>query len=111
MTALRWFLGITAIVAAAGWVALAVWADGFRRSFGASEVGALRTAAPPLALLLALLTVLMPAKRLLLHAAALVFTLVAVRLVFVLRESILTGLAGFFLVCAWFVFYWLALRS
>ena len=109
MMALRWSLGTIAAVCGAGWVLLALWAEGFRRSFGASGVGTLKLVVPPAVLALVLATVLMPSNRWLLHACAVVFALVAAGLVFVLRESLFVGIVGLAFFAAWFVFWWRAL--
>lgn len=106
MIVLRWLLGVTATIAAAGWLLIAFAGNDFRRSFGASGVDALTFVAPPAVLLLALLTVLLPANRGLMHASALVFALAAVGLAFVLRESLFVGIVGLLFVAAWFLFYW-----
>jgi hypothetical protein len=94
MIVLRWLLGISASMAAAGWLLIAFIGNDVRRSFGASGVDSLTFFAPPVVLLLALLTVLQPAHRGMMHGAALVFALAAVGLVLVLRESLFIGVVG-----------------
>ncbi len=74
---MRWLLGGIAAVVGLGWVALAVLGDGFRRSFGASGVGAVVAVLPPVAALLLLLPLLLPGPRGLLHLGAVTAALVA----------------------------------
>ncbi|MBI4911479.1 MAG: hypothetical protein HY823_01975 [Acidobacteria bacterium] len=111
MTGLRWFLGITAAAGAAGWLAIALLGNEFRRSFGASGTDALTALAPPAAMLLALATVLLPAYRGLLHASAVLFALASVGLVWVLRESLFVGICGLSFLALWFIYYWRAAWS
>jgi len=106
MIVLRWLLGITATLAVAGWLAIAVIGSDFRRSFGASPVGALTAIAPPAVMLLAVVTVLLPAYRGLLHVSAVVFILAAVGLAFVLKESLFVGITGLLFIAGWFLYYW-----
>ncbi len=112
MTFLRGSLGILLGLALAGWMALAVLGDGFRRSFGASPASLLLALGPPAGLALMLAALAAPQVRPLLHAGAAAAGLLAV---FTLREMVQEGapsLALALLVLAlWFVFYALALRA
>lgn len=108
---MRWVLGGIAAVVGAGWVVLALLGDSFRRSFGASGVGALVAVLPPGAALLLLLPLLLPGQRGLLHLGAVTAALVAAWGVWTLRESVIVGLAALGYAAAWLLHYRLALRG
>ncbi len=112
MTFLRWTLGLLLGLALSGWVALAVFGDSFRRSFGASGVGLLLAAGPPLAMAVLLAALVAPQVRPLLHAGAVAAGLLAALAVReILQEaapSLVFALGGLLL---WFLFYALALRG
>jgi hypothetical protein len=105
MNLVRWLLGLSSALALAGWILLVMAADDFRRSFGASSVGALRLAALPLVLLLVTVTVVYPTNRALLHFAAILLGLAMIGAVFILRESLFVGITGIVYICAWLLFY------
>ena len=99
-------MGITAALGGLGWILLAIAASDFRRSFGASEVGAIRLAALPIALAFVLVTVVLPGNRTLLHVAAAVLLVALVGSALILRESVFVGSVGLLFFGAWFFFYW-----
>ena len=111
LTLVRWFLGLSSALALAGWILLLIVAHDFRRSFGASSVGALRLAALPVVLLLVAVTVAYPTNRALLHVAAIILGLALIGVVFILRESQFVGVTGIIYIAAWLLFYWLAAWS
>lgn len=110
MTSLRWILGVITVLLAAGWLLLVVVSDGFRRSFGASPVDAVKSGAPLLVMLLVLGTVFRPSERWLLHATAAALAAVVVGSLVVLRESVPTAVMGLLYCALWFSYYWRALR-
>lgn len=63
MTPLRWVMAGLAALAGAGWLFLILLANGFRRSFGASENGLLVVVGPLLVALAVLLAALAPLWR------------------------------------------------
>ena len=67
MNALRWTLGLTTAFLGSGYLFLFLVANGFRRSFGASENNPLRVIVPLMALALLFASVLFPAQKTLLH--------------------------------------------
>lgn len=63
MTPVRWIVAAVALLAGAGWLLLLTLANGFRRSFGASENGPFVTLLPLLAALAVLLAATAPLWR------------------------------------------------
>ncbi len=106
MNALRWFLVIATALAAIGFVALLTLADGFRRSFGASENGPWVAVLPILAAGLLLAALLWPEPRALRHAAAVAVLILAACSVWVLRESAFVGSLGLVYSGLWGLWYW-----
>jgi hypothetical protein len=105
VTALRWMLGAVSVVVGAGWLALALFGNTFRSSFGASPVALLTRAGPVIVVGLVLASVALPSNRALLHATAIVVALACAGLVFLLRESVFVGTLGLAYGAAWFAFY------
>lgn len=103
--ALRWTLGLFALLAGGGWVLVAVLGHGFRESFGASPIGLAQVALPPLAMLLVLVSVFAPSSRPLLHVASAAVALLAIACLFVLRESLFVGGLGLGFCALWGLFY------
>lgn len=109
MTALRWILGVFAAVFAGGFVFLVFIANGFRRSFGASENGPLFIALPVLGLALLLAAILFPSSKPLLHCAAVAaLGLVGFCLWQIFKEGEAPLWFAVVYLAAWFVYYWLA---
>lgn len=105
MQALRWMLGVVAVVVGGGWLAMAALGSGFRSSFGASAVGLLTQLGPVVVMGLALASVVAPQNRVLLHATAVVLGAACVGLLLVFRESAFVAVAGLLYCAAWFLFY------
>lgn len=106
MSTLRWALAAVTAVVAVGFLALLTWADGFRRSFGASANGPLIAGAPLGVMLLVLASLLWPGSRALLHVAAAAVLALAVSSVWLLRESPSLGCAGLVFSGLWSLWYW-----
>lgn len=98
-------MGVSAALGGLGWILLAIAASDFRRSFGASEVGAIRLVALPIALVFVIVTVVLPGNRTLLHVAAAVLLVALVGSALILRESVFVGSVGVLFFGAWFFFY------
>jgi hypothetical protein len=108
MNALRWLLVASTAIVTIGFVVLLVAADGFRRSFGASENGPLIAGVPLAVMLLFLASLLLPGQRILLHVAAAVALALAGCSVWVLRESVFVGTMGLLYSGLWWTWYWSA---
>ncbi len=106
--ALRWILGIVTALVGGGWLALVVLADGFRRSFGASENGPLIAIGPMLVAALLLASLVAPGQRFLLHSTAVVVVAMALGSLWLLTESTGLGVSGLLYCGLWFLFYWRA---
>ena len=106
MQILRWILVSSTALVAAGFLGLLAVADGFRRSFGASENGPWTVVVPLTVMLLFLAALLVPGQRMLLHVAAVVAVVLAAASVWTLRESVFIGLMGLLYSAAWWVWYW-----
>lgn len=105
MNALRWILAAVTALVALGFVALLVWAEGFRRSFGASAHGPVVAGAPLAVMAVVLASLLWPEQRALLHVAALVVLAVAALCVWLLRESVFLGTTGLLFGILWAAWY------
>ncbi len=108
MNALRWLLVASTALVTIGFVVLLVVADGFRRSFGASENGPLVVGLPLAMMLLFLASLLLPGQRMLLHVAAAGALVLAGCSVWVLRESAFMGVMGLLYSGLWWTWYWQA---
>lgn len=106
MAALRWALIVVTALAGAGWILLAVWADSFRRSFGASPAAAATVVLPAAFLALILAALLLPEVRWLQHLAAVSAASAAVACVIVMGETVFVGSVGLLYIGLWFVCYW-----
>ncbi|TAK50862.1 MAG: hypothetical protein EPO25_18140 [Gammaproteobacteria bacterium] len=112
MLTLRWILGSIIVLVGGGFVALSIVAGGFRRSFGASSIHPLLTLLPLVAMVLLLAALMFPAKKLLLHAAALAAVALVVFCIWQLVSESATVLWWALLYLGgWLVFYWLATAS
>lgn len=106
MNTLRWVLASATALATIGFVALLVVAEGFRRSFGATENGPWTIGLPLAVMLLFLAALLLPGQRVLLHiAAALALALIGCS-IWVLRESAFIGTMGLLYAGLWCAWYW-----
>ena len=103
---LRWALATVTALVAVSFVALLVFADGFRRSFGASANGPLTIGVPLAVMLVVLASLLWPGQRMLLHVTAAVVLGLAACSVWVLGESAFLGTAGLLFSGLWSLWYW-----
>lgn len=107
MNALRWSLGIIAVLFGGGFVLLAVAGNAFRKSFGASEHGPLFIGLPVFGLALLLAAILFPSSKPLLHiAAGAAVGLVGFCLWQIFSESAVPLWFAIAYLAAWFVYYW-----
>lgn len=106
MNALRWLMMIGTAAAMIGFVALLALADGFRRSFGASENGPLVAILPLMTGLLFLGALLWPEQRALQHVAAITALILAGLSIWVLQESGFVGSVGLIYSGLWGLWYW-----
>ena len=109
MYGLRWTLLIVTALVAVGWIALLAFADGFRRSFGASD-NALWKLIGPLFVMAALLASLtLPGQRVVQHSVAGLAVALAVGCGWLFRQSPGLSITGLIYLGLWFVYYWHAL--
>jgi hypothetical protein len=106
MNAVRWILATVTAIVATAFVAFVLHANGFRRSFGASDNGPLVMGVPLAVMLVLLTSLLLPGQRILLHAAAVVAVGLAVCSVWMLRESVFLGVMGLAYCGLWSAWYW-----
>jgi len=106
MTGLRWSLIVVTALLGAGWILLVVWADSFRRSFGASPNAAVTVMLPVVVLGLILASLLLPEVRWLQHLVAAVAAAVAVGCVVLMVETVFMGTLGLAYVGLWLLHYW-----
>ena len=106
MAALRWTLIVVTALAGAGWILLALWADSFRRSFGASSVDAVTAVLPLVFLALILAALLLPEMKWLQHLAAVSVATVAVACVVLMAETVFVGTVGLLYTGLWLLYYW-----
>ena len=105
MNALRWILGSITLLLTAGFWALMLIGDGFRRSFGASENSSWKAAVAVVVQLALIASIAFPGQRVLMHAAAAVLLVLALGCVWVLRESIFMGTSGLAFCALWTAYY------
>ena len=103
---LRWTLLVLTVLVAVGWVALLIFADGFRRSFGASENAGWKWVIPLIALAALIFSLALPEQRTLLHNVAVLAVLLAAGCGWLARQSVALSLAGFVYLGLWFAYYW-----
>jgi multisubunit Na+/H+ antiporter MnhG subunit len=108
MQTLRWILGLTTGVTTAGFFALVIFGDGFRRSFGASENGSLKVGVIILVLAALIASLVAPNQRLLMHGVAILVILLLTGSAWVCRESAFVGTTGLAYCALWFGYYWQA---
>ena len=106
MSGLRWTLFAVTAMLAAGFLALLVLADNFRRSFGASRNGPLVAVLPLVVMGIFLASLLFPGQRVLLHAAAVVAVALVAACLWVMRESVFVGFMGLIYAGLWALWYW-----
>lgn len=106
MNTLRWFLAASTTLAMIGFVVLLIIADGFRRSFGASENGPLVAILPLTVMMLFLGALLWPEQRALRHVAAIMSLILVGLSIWVLQESFFIGFLGLIYSVLWGLWYW-----
>lgn len=94
MNTLRWFLLVCTALALVGFIALLTIADGFRRSFGASEHGPLLVILPLAVALVFLGALVWPEPKALRHIAAVMALILAGLSLRVFQESAFIGSLG-----------------
>lgn len=70
MVALRWVMGLILVGMGTGFFILTMVSNGFRKSFGASEINPLLLILPIAAMLILLAGLIAPSNRVLLHVGA-----------------------------------------
>src|SRR3954463_14636966 len=108
MQSLRWTLGIITALATAGFLALVVFGDGFRRSYGASENGTLKVGISLVVQAALLASIVAPAQRVLLHTVAIIVALLIAGCLWIYRESAFAGTTGLAYCGMWVGYYWQA---
>lgn len=103
---LRWILGITTAVGAAGLIAIAVIAGGFRRSFTGSDDGVPLVSVFLVTAALVLASLVWPDRRVLLHIVAVLMAALCIACAFIARESAGTATMGVIYAATWLTFYY-----
>lgn len=111
MNALRWILGIVTGLTAGGWIVLGIWANGFRRSFGASENAAWKIVVPLLVMIALLASLLAPTQRGLMHTVAVAVVLLVVGCLWLVQKAPFLSLMGLIYFGLWLTYYWQAVWS
>lgn len=108
MNTLRWVLIIATAATLIGFIALLMMADGFRRSFGASEHGPLFAVLPILMGLVLLCALILTEPQVLRHVAAVMALILAGLSIWVFRETAFIGSLGLIYSGLWGLWYWQA---
>jgi len=111
MQTLRWILGTITALGTAGFLALVVFADGFRSSFGASENGPVKIGVTLLVQAALLASIAAPSQKLLLHGVALIVLALVAGSLWIIRESIFAGATGLTYCGLWLGYYWQAISG
>lgn len=106
MAALRWTLIVVTALTGVGWILLALWADSFRRSFGASPVAAVTAVLPVAFLALILAALLLPEVKWLQHLAAAAAAAAGLGCIVLMAETVFVGSLGLVYIGLWFLHYW-----
>jgi hypothetical protein len=106
MTGLRWTLIVVTAFLATGWVLLVIWADGFRRSFGASSTGGIAIVLPFIVMALILASLFLPDQKWLQHLSALAAVAVVAACLVVMSETVLMAMLGLTYMGLWLLHYW-----
>lgn len=107
---MRALLGGIAGVLAVVWVGFFLFANSFRRSFGASPNAVWKGIVPLAVMLLVLAATLLPQHRALLHLTTVAMAATAIGCVVIMREAPFLASLGLLYACGWFYFYWTATR-
>jgi hypothetical protein len=108
--ALRWGLGGIAATVGVGYVALVLFADGFRRSFGASPNGVVTLVVPLAVCALLVASVLLPGQRLLLQITLVVVVALLAGSLWLFREAPWVSVAGMCYAVTWLLYCQAQLR-
>ncbi|MEO6002763.1 MAG: hypothetical protein ABIZ04_06780 [Opitutus sp.] len=108
MSTLRIILTYVTLLATAGFCALIVFGDGFRRSFGASENSGWKVAVILLVQAALLASLAMPKQRMVLHAVAVVLIGLLAGSFWLFRQSAFVGLTGVGYCGLWLGYYYQA---
>lgn len=111
MQALRTLLSIVTVLATIGFCALLFFGDGFRRSFGASENGALKVIVTLVVQGALLASLALPSQRWLLHAVAVIVIALLAASIWVFRQSAFVGITGVGYCGLWLGYYFQALSG
>ena len=106
MTALRWTLIVVTALLATGWVLLIVWADGFRRSFGASPNAATTLILPVIVMAMILVSLFLPDQKWLQHMVAIAAIAVVAGCFMLMSETVLMAMLGLIYMGLWLLHYW-----
>jgi hypothetical protein len=106
MTTLRWILGITTAVASAGFIAIAIIAGGFRRSFTGSDNSVPLVTIFFVSAGLVLASLVWPERRLLLHVVAVLMVALCIACAFIARQTAMTAVLGALYAIGWLTFYY-----
>jgi hypothetical protein len=107
---MRMLLGGISGLLAVGYIAFFLWADGFRRSWGASPNAPWKLFVPLAVMLLITASTIFPGNRILLHLTAIAVAATAVGCIVILREAPVMASLGLLYCVAWGWFYWAARR-
>lgn len=105
---MRFLLGGIAGVLAVVWVGFSIFANNFRRSFGASPNALWKGVLPLVVMLLVVIATLLPQNRLLLHLTSAAMAATAIGCVLILRQAPVLATLGLLYCGVWF--YWAARR-
>jgi hypothetical protein len=103
---MRYFLGGTSGLLAVLFLGFFLFADRFRRSFGASPNEPWKLMVPLAVMLLITASTMLPGNRILLHLTALAVAGTALGCVVILRQAPILALLGLAYCAAWASFYW-----
>lgn len=106
MTTLRWILGITMAIASAGFIALAIIAGGFRRSFTGSDNSVPLVTIFVVTATLVLASLVWPERRLVLHVVAVLMVALCIGCAFIARQTAATATIGVLYAIGWLTFYY-----
>lgn len=109
MHALRWTLGSVTTFVVIGFIALVVFGNGFRRSWGASDNSALNVGLTVAVMLALVASIFLPPHQLVLHSVAVVVVALLGSSLWMFRESAFVGTFGVIYCALWFAYYHQAL--
>lgn len=110
MQALRWVTGGASALFCVLWIAFFIFANSFRRSFGASPNSAWQLILPLAVAILVLLSALLPAQRWLLHLTLVAMIVTAIGAISILQKAPIVATLGLLFCGAWFALYYMTLN-